>query len=59
METKNSGNLKHWTVAVEQDGDDLILPLPQAMLDLVGWKPGDDLEWLDQGDGSWVLKKKQ
>ncbi len=59
METKNSGNLKSWAVTVQQDGEDLILPLPQDMLDEVGWRPGDDLEWIDRGDGTWELRKKE
>jgi len=43
---------------VEQDGEDYILPLPQEMLDEVGWQPGDDLEWIDRGDGTWEIRKK-
>lgn len=49
---------KRWTVTVEQDGEDLILPLPQDMLDAVGWKPNDTLVWTDNQDGSWSLNKK-
>jgi hypothetical protein len=58
MATTNSGNLKLWTVNVEQDGEDYILPLPQEMLDEVGWKTGDNLEWVDRGDGTWEIRKK-
>lgn len=58
MATANSGNLTSWTVIVEQDGEDLVLPLPQDMLDQVGWKSGDTLEWHDQKDGTWQLQKK-
>ena len=58
MATTDSGNLKSWTVSIEKDGEDLILPLPQEMLDEVGWKPGDNLEWVDQGDGTWEIRKK-
>ena len=47
-----------WTVTVEQDGNDLILPLPQDLLDLQGWIPGDTLIWNDRGDGTWDLRKK-
>ena len=48
-----------WTVTVEEDPEtgELILPLPQDMLDMQGWKEGDTLEWQDNGDGSWSLKK--
>ena len=58
MATANSGSLKSWTVSIEQDGEDLVLPLPQDMLDEVGWKPGDNLEWVDRGDGTWEIRQK-
>jgi hypothetical protein len=58
MATTNSGNLKSWTVIVQQDGEDLILPLPQEMLDEVGWNPGDNLQWVDRGDGTWEIRRK-
>ena len=52
--------LKNWTVVLEEDPDtgDLIMPIPQEVLDLQGWGEGDTLEWLDQGNGSWQLQKK-
>jgi hypothetical protein len=52
--------MTQWTVAIEEadDGsDDLILPLPQELLDLKGWKEGDTLKWTDKGDGTWFLTK--
>ena len=48
-----------WTVTVEQDGSDLILPLPEDLLAMQGWKEGDDLEWEEQADGSWHIFKKE
>lgn len=50
-----------WTVIVEEDPEtgDLILPLPPEMLQMQGWKEGDDLEWIDNEDGSWSLQKVQ
>jgi hypothetical protein len=50
--------VKTWTVIVEEEGEDLILPFPQDMLDEVGWKLGDNLEWYDRGDGTWEIRKK-
>ena len=47
-----------YTVIVEQDGDDLILPLPAELLDELGWHTGDTLEWTEQDKGSWSLRKK-
>jgi hypothetical protein len=51
--------LKNWTVIVEEDPEtgDLILPLPLDLLEEAGWKEGDSLNWIDQKDGSWQLKK--
>ncbi len=48
-----------WTVTIEEDPDtgDLILPLPQDMLDLQGWAEGDTLGWIDNKDGSWSIQK--
>jgi hypothetical protein len=49
-----------WTVTVEEaeDGsEDLVMPLPQEMLDQVGWIEGDTLEWIDNKDGSWSIQK--
>ena len=52
--------LNSWTISVEEDAEtgDLILPLPQDLLEQAGWKEGDTLEWQDRGDGSWSLLKK-
>jgi hypothetical protein len=52
--------MTHWTITVEEADDgseDLILPLPQELLDLQGWKEGDTLEWTDLGNGSWTITK--
>jgi hypothetical protein len=48
-----------WTVTVEEDPEtgDLILPLPQDLLDMQGWLEGDTLDWTDEGNGSWTIKK--
>ena len=53
--------MTRWTVTLEEDPatGDLIMPIPQEVLDLQGWGEGDTLEWLDQGDGSWQLQKKK
>jgi hypothetical protein len=50
--------VKTWTVMIEEEGEDLILPFPQDMLDEVGWLPGDTVEWHDRGDGTWEIRKK-
>jgi hypothetical protein len=50
----------HWTVTAKEaddDSGDIVLPLPQDMLDQVGWTEGDTLEWIDNKDGSWSIQK--
>ena len=46
-----------WTVKLEEDGDDLILPLPQEILDALDIKEGDVLEWIEYGNSAVALKK--
>lgn len=52
--------MTRWTSTIDEDPEtgELILPLPQEFLDSQGWVEGDTLEWIDQGNGSWQLKKK-
>jgi bifunctional DNA-binding transcriptional regulator/antitoxin component of YhaV-PrlF toxin-antitoxin module len=53
---------KSWVITVEEADDgsgDLVLPLPEDLLEGAGWKEGDTLEWIDNKNGSWSLKKKE
>ncbi len=57
--TERSNN-RSWTLTVEEDPEtgDAILQLPSDFLETAGWNEGDTIQWKDQGDGSWQLKKK-
>ena len=37
--------------------DDLLLPIPQALLDQLGWKEGDNIELGFDTEGRYTLKK--
>ena len=52
---------KSWTLTIEQDPEtgDLVLPFTPEILDELGWKEGDVLDWVDNKDGSWSLVKKK
>jgi|APCry1669188910_1035180.scaffolds.fasta_scaffold19867_3 hypothetical protein len=52
--------MKH-TVKLEEDPEsgDLIMPFPEGMLEELGWKEGDTLDWKDNNDGSFSLTKKE
>ncbi|MGA0128972.1 MAG: AbrB/MazE/SpoVT family DNA-binding domain-containing protein [Burkholderiales bacterium] len=43
-----------WTISVDEEG---ILILPDELLDKMDWKEGDVLEWIEEPDGSLILKK--
>ena len=47
-----------WTAYVQQDGDDLVLPLPDEAMEQLGWKVGDVLVWSVQADGTVILTRK-
>jgi hypothetical protein len=44
---------------LEEDPEtgDLILPLNDDILEETGWQTGDSIEWIDNKDGSWTMKK--
>lgn len=52
---------KSWTVTIEEDPEtrELILPFSDEILEELGWKEGDVIEWVDNKDGSWSLVKKK
>ena len=45
---------KTWTVEIDTDG---VLPLPDDLLEAAGIDVGDELEWIDNGDGTWTMQK--
>jgi len=48
----------HWEVIVQEaENGDLVLPFPKDLIDLQGWKEGDDLEFTDNKDRSWTIQK--
>jgi hypothetical protein len=52
-------NLKKWTLPTEVDGltGDVFVKFPDDLLDAANLKEGDEVEWIDNGDGSYSLKK--
>ena len=50
---------KTWTINLEEDPEtgDLILPLNDEILEGTGWQTGDTIDWIDNKDGSWTMKK--
>lgn len=51
----------HWVVELEEDPEtgDLMMPLPPAMLQDLGWKVGDVLTWGIDENGEISLTKSK
>jgi hypothetical protein len=47
---------KQWTVTLEDDG---VLPLPDDLMTEAGWDVGDEIEWIDNGDGTWSMQRRE
>lgn len=58
---KKGQSMNKWTLTVESDSEDedsLVLNFPDELLVAVGWRPGDVIEWIEQDDKSWLLRKQ-
>ena len=50
------GKVNKWVIPVD---DDYNITFPEDLLEQTGWKEGDTLQWIDQGDGSFKMIKKE
>jgi len=49
---------KRYTIPIDSDeNDDLLLKLPDDLLDELGWQEGDVLEWSEDIDGTLLLRR--
>jgi len=53
MEPTNE-TTKSWICDVDENG---VLTFSDELWEFLDWKEGDDLEFIDQGDGSFILRK--
>jgi hypothetical protein len=51
--------VKKWVLPTEVDGltGDVIVNLPDDLLESANLKEGDHVEWIDNGEGSYIMKK--
>jgi bifunctional DNA-binding transcriptional regulator/antitoxin component of YhaV-PrlF toxin-antitoxin module len=56
---KNKDKVKKWVLPVEVDGPsaEYFVTFPDDLLEAANLKEGDQIQWIDQGDGSYLLKK--
>ena len=53
--------MNSWTITLQEDPEtkELVLPLTDEILESVGWKVGDTLNWTDNKNGTWTLHKNE
>ena len=56
---ENAKSKSAWTITVEKDGEELILPFPVELLSQMGWDIGDTLLWEIMNDGQVSIRKKE
>lgn len=48
-----------WLTWEEEDGEDIaILNFSDDLIEQLGWNVDDMLEWIDNGDGSYLIVKR-
>lgn len=49
-----------WIAEIKQYGmGDCFIELPKEATDGLGWQDGDQVEWIDNGDGTWTIRKQE
>jgi hypothetical protein len=51
--------VKKWVLPVTEDGDECIINFPDDLLEAANLKEGDTIQWIDKGDGSFKIIKKE
>jgi len=46
-----------WRLPVQQSGEDYYVEFPDDLLEAANLKEGDQVEWVEQGDGAYLLRK--
>jgi hypothetical protein len=49
--------VKRWVLPVEEEGDDCVITFPDDLLEAANLKEGDQIKWIPQDEGSYILQK--
>jgi len=50
---------RSYLLDIQEDSEGQFIVLPEEELEALDWHSGDVLEWLDNSDGSWTIRKKE
>jgi hypothetical protein len=48
-----------YTLDVKTDDEGMYIEFPEGELEKLNWVAGDEIQWIDNHNGSWTLKKKE
>jgi len=60
MSTKRVSSVENSSTLIIQTDPETgepFIEFPERLLLKLGWKEGDDLEWVERPDGSWTIQK--
>lgn len=52
-----NSDTRYEVIVQEDDDGNLLLPIPQELLDKMGWKEGDTLDFNIDEKGQWIIQK--
>jgi hypothetical protein len=59
MSKKKPEEQKRYEVITQEDPEtgDLLLPIPPILLEELGWKEGDEIDFSMDDKGRWIMKR--
>lgn len=58
MNNPGKDNIRYEVIVQEdQNSDDLIIPIPPVLLEQLGWKEGDEIDFSMDDNGRWIIKR--
>lgn len=58
MSTKKDSVTFEVITQEDPETGDILLPLPNELLEKMGWQEGDTLDWSMDEQGRWIISKK-
>lgn len=58
MTNPGTDHVRYEVIVQEEPGsDDLYIPIPPVLLEQLGWKEGDEIDFSMDDKGRWIIKK--
>lgn len=58
MSKKEKDHIRYEVITQEDpESGDLLVPIPPVLLEELGWKEGDEIDFSMDDNGRWILKR--